>query len=216
MEEENILKIIEDCYLNSKKYIEEDCFHHNTRYKDALLCLKHGILSAEKQKVLSLKEIPVVNLYGIKMPISNVNGLEYVSLARVYDEYAFGDKDLYIPYMASDVDIVIDKKLCQNFCVFHSSENYSNEFLVKEGIVPNVYFKSLNIRFHDMIRALMIKNKNSDVDKKEIFISNFLYLLEICKLLDYSGLNIDLCEVDHDGFIHDLDIKKLSKISVKL
>lgn len=209
LEEKEVLDYIKEM-LNSFKMnktdIEEDLFHHNTKYQYGISVLKNGILSLNDLNRLGINDYSNELLELMSDSESHVNGTNGISLSKVGLTDLYRDEDEYNPFSNTMLDILIDK----NIKAPRNTIHYGNEFIC-ENIIELDKFKSIDIRLLKYIENT--ESINSLQDIKEIM-NDYNDLIVISSLM--KNMKLPLREMSNEAF--DIDINKLSnteKIIIK-
>lgn len=198
LDEKYVLEYIKDilsdmCY--SPLNIHNAKYHHNSSYKDAPSICKHGILTMQDLRNLSIKEYSDDYFKKMENIEEHVNGTDNVSLSIVGLTDIYAKEDEYNPLSPFYVDFLVNSDLQSR----RSSINYGNEFLVSKSIdVKDI--RSVDIRLLELIK------KQIDLAK---IIDNYNYLKELAFIIKSSQYVLPLREMSCKSN-SEIDIDKLA------
>lgn len=207
-----IKKNICDC-KDKTKLVTDTKFHHETNIKNVPDVLKNGLLSKRESVKLEGRELTEKEKF-IYSDDYHVNGLDYISLSTVEDDFSqmYEWESLYDPFNTIDADIVIsgDVQACRN------TTNYYNEFLVNDKISTDL-FTAIDLR---ILKILDFNFCNEDKNKLEnrlkLMIEYYNYLRDIALALKQNNLDIPLREVSDEVITLDIDkVIKLPRLQLK-
>ena len=165
-------------------------YHHNTKYCDASSVIRFGILTMSELNRLKLRHDSPESLKIMNDTLSQVNGLNGVSLAVTGLDDLYPDEDEFDPFLSDAVDFRIADTLSPR--PGRDSTKYGNEFIYR-GIIKPEEFRAIDIRILEYIEEL----KN-----------NYNNLLDMLKVLKDANLDIPVRET-FGGF--SIDKEKMSE-----
>ncbi len=168
-------------------------YRHSTDFKHVLKILNHGILSLEKQDELRIKELSKEEKRNLSDCESHINGLDNVS---IYDSNE-DTSDFYSHEMLyenkTSPEFVISSDVKSRRCGIF----YGNERLVQDQI-PLDKIRSFDIKF----LASMDENLNhGNPISIEKLVSDYNYLMDICKMYVDKDVNIPFRETSYEKSI---------------
>ena len=195
------------------RLVTDTKFHHETNIKNVPDVLKNGLLSKRESVKLEGRELTDKEKF-IYSDDYHVNGLDYISLSTVEDDFSkmYEWENLYDPFNTIDADIVISKdvKACRN------TTNYYNEFLVNRKISTEL-FRSIDLRILKILDFNFgDEDKNKIENKIKLMIEYYNYLKYIALALKDNNLDVPLREVSEELITLDIDkIIQLPQLRLK-
>lgn len=195
------------------KSVTDTKFHHETNIKNVPDVLKNGLLSKRESVKLEGRELTEKEKF-IYSDDYHVNGLDYISLSTVEDDFSkmYEWESLYDPFNTIDADIIISKdvKACRN------TTNYYNEFLVNDRISTDL-FRSIDLRILNILNFNFCNSeKNKSESRIKLMIEYYNFLKYIALALKENNLDIPLREVSNEIITLDIDkVIKLPQLQLK-
>lgn len=187
---ENIYK----CGTISKPVIDTK-FHHETKIENVSKALKYGLLSKRRLAQLEGRNLTEKEIY-LFSDESYVNGADNISLSSMELDFSENTKNqfCYNPYKPISADIIVSKEVK----AIRNTQNYFNEFLVKNEISPNFFnavdFRILSILDFDFYN----EEQNLKENKIKLMLKYYSYLRTIALTLKETNLDIPLREVSDE------------------
>ena len=138
-------------------------YHHNTKYCDASSVIRFGILTMSELNRLKLRHDSPESLKIMNDTLSQVNGLNGVSLAVTGLDDLYPDEDEFDPFLSDAVDFRIADTLSPR--PGRDSTKYGNEFIYP-GVVRPEEFRAIDIRILEYIEQL--ENNVSNMGSRSI------------------------------------------------
>lgn len=138
-------------------------YHHNTKYCDASSVIRFGILTMSELNRLKLRHDSPESLKIMNDTLSQVNGLNGVSLAVTGLDDLYPDEDEFDPFLSDAVDFRIADTLSPR--PGRDSTKYGNEFIYR-GIIKPEEFRAIDIRILEYIEQL--ENNVSNMGSRSI------------------------------------------------
>lgn len=206
IEEEHVLDYVEESInslLTEKIEVEDDKFHHNTKYKDVVSIIENGILSVSDLNKIGHEEYPDEVVESLSDIESHANGSESISLAVVGLTDLMPDEFEYDPFSEKQVDIVITSEIAAR----RFTTNYGNEFLSDESICADK-FRAIDTRLLSFVQT--IREKTGDNSVSEL-LDSYNKLREMAMLIKQKELNVPLREMSGTEALA-IDIDKVSNV----
>ena len=212
LERKNIYEYIKDMLISCKtsfSFIDDKQYHHNSCYEVVPSICQYGILSLS-----DLNKMGIVRYSDDMLKIlgdidSHINGVDYVSLAKVGLTDLYADEWEYNPYSPEFVDFIVSSKIK----AFRSSTHYGNEFLHR-GSISNDMIRSIDIRMFELIAQESTNLSDKSVDA---VLNRYNMLSEIALAIEKNNLDICFREMSNkDSFCMDIDkVKQIPKLVLK-
>lgn len=180
-------------------------YHHNTKYCDASSVIRFGILTMSELNRLKLRHDSPESLKIMNDTLSQVNGLNGVSLAVTGLDDLYPDEDEFDPLLSDAVDFRIADTLSPR--PGRDSTKYGNEFIYR-GIIKPEEFRAIDIRILEYIEQLENNVSNMGSRSIEELKNNYNNLLNMLKVLKDANLDIPVRET-FGGF--SIDKGKMSE-----
>lgn len=203
---------IEDC-LNGKAVVEDDKFHHNTKYKDAISVLENGILSPSELNKMGVEGFDDEVIKTMDDLDSHANGSESISLAVVGLEDLNPDEFEYDPFSEKQVDILITSDIVAR----RVTTNYCNEFLSDKSIDVDK-FRAIDTRLLSFIQTIREKTGEEAFDGSiRELLDNYNKLRDMAHKIKKIKLDVPLREMSgNEGLEIDIDkISSMPKVKIK-
>lgn len=195
---EILFDIIYSCRTKAEE-VENAKYHHNRSYKNTPNALLYGILSISQLAKIEGKKLTREEKLKYNDDY-HVNGTDHVSLASV--ETDSDPKEIvYNPFSPTLTDISISNSVK----AYRNSKNYANEYLVNDGISPNL-FRAVDIR---ILKNFLDKNYASRNNTIQNVLEYYNCLRIIATTLVEQGLDIPLREMSAESLT--LDPEKVMK-----
>lgn len=180
-------------------------YHHNTKYCDASSVIRLGILTMSELNKLKLRHDSPESLKVMNDTLSQVNGLDGVSLAVTGLDDLYPDEDEFDPFLSDAVDFRIADTLSPR--PGRDSTKYGNEFIYR-GIIKPEEFRAIDIRILEYIEQLENNVSNMGSRSIEELKNNYNNLLDMLKVLKDANLDVPVRET-FGGF--SIDKEKMSE-----
>jgi hypothetical protein len=180
-------------------------YHHNTKYCDASSVIRFGILTMSELNRLKLRHDSPESLKIMNDTLSQVNGLNGVSLAVTGLDDLYPDEDEFDPFLSDAVDFRIADTISPR--PGRNSTKYGNEFIYP-GVVRPEEFRAIDIRILEYIEQLENNVSNMGSRSIEELKNNYNNLLDMLKVLKDANLDIPVRET-FGGF--SIDKEKMSE-----
>lgn len=216
LESEHVLDYVEDnitSCLTSKAIIEDDKFHHNTKYKDAVSVIENGLLSPSELNKLGVEGFDDNVIKTMGDIESHANGSESISLAVVGLDDLKPDEFEYDPFSEKQVDILITSDIVAR----RVTTNYGNEYLSDESIDVDK-FRAIDTRLLAFVQTIREKTGEEAFDSSvSELIHNYNKLRDMAILLKRKKLDVPLREMSgNDAMAIDVDkISNMPKVKIK-
>lgn len=216
LESEHVLDYVEDnitSCLTGKVIVEDDKFHHNTKYKDAISVIENGILTPSELNKLGIEGFDNDTIKAMDDIESHANGSESISLAVVGLQDLHPDEFEYNPFSIKQVDILITSEIRAR----RISTNYGNEFLSDESIDVDK-FRAIDTRLLAFVQTIKDKvNEESFDNSVSELLHNYNKLRDIAYLLKRKKLDVPLREMSgNEALAIDVDkIASMPKVKIK-
>lgn len=213
---EHVLDYVEDnivSCLTSEANVEDDKFHHNTKYKDAISVIENGILSPSELNKLGAPGFSDEVIKTMDDIDSHANGSESISLAVVGLDDLMPDEFEYDPFSEKQVDILITSDITAR----RVTTNYGNEYLSDESIDVDK-FRAIDTRLLAFVQTIREKTGeepfNSSVSE---LLENYNKLRDMAYLIKKIQLDVPLREMSgNEALAIDIDkISNMPKVKIK-
>ena len=204
----DVVNYVKNTLDNSKTNFDEVTdakYHHNTKYCDASSVIRLGILTMSELNKLKLRHDSPESLKVMNDTLSQVNGLDGVSLAVTGLDDLYPDEDEFDPFLSDAVDFRIADTLSPR--PGRDSTKYGNEFIYR-GIIKPEEFRAIDIRILEYIEQLENNVSNMGSRSIEELKNNFNNLLDMLKVLKDANLDVPVRET-FGGF--SIDKEKMSE-----
>lgn len=204
----DVVNYVKTTLDNSKTNFDEVTdakYHHNTKYCDASSVIRLGILTMSELNKLKLRHDSPESLKVMNDTLSQVNGLDGVSLAVTGLDDLYPDEDEFDPFLSDAVDFRIADTLSPR--PGRDSTKYGNEFIYR-GIIKPEEFRAIDIRILEYIEQLENNVSNMGSRSIEELKNNYNNLLDMLKVLKDANLDVPVRET-FGGF--SIDKEKMSE-----
>lgn len=204
----DVVNYVKNTLDNSKTNFDEVTdakYHHNTKYCDASSVIRLGILTMSELNKLKLRHDSPKSLKVMNDTLSQVNGLDGVSLAVTGLDDLYPDEDEFDPFLSDVVDFRIADTLSPR--PGRDSTKYGNEFIYR-GIIKPEEFRAIDIRILEYIEQLENNVSNMGSRSIEELKNNYNNLLDMLKVLKDANLDVPVRET-FGGF--SIDKEKMSE-----
>lgn len=204
----DVVNYVKNTLDNSKTNFDEVTdakYHHNTKYCDASSVIRLGILTMSELNKLKLRHDSPESLKVMNDTLSQVNGLDGVSLAVTGLDDLYPDEDEFDPFLSDAVDFRIADTLSPR--PGRDSTKYGNEFIYR-GIIKPEEFRAIDIRILEYIEQLENNVSNMGSRSIEELKNNYNNLLDMLKVLKDANLDVPVRET-FGGF--SIDKEKMSE-----
>ncbi len=204
----DVVNYVKNTLNNSKTNFDEVTdakYHHNTKYCDASSVIRLGILTMSELNKLKLRHDSPESLKVMNDTLSQVNGLDGVSLAVTGLDDLYPDEDEFDPFLSDAVDFRIADTLSPR--PGRDSTKYGNEFVYR-GIIKPEEFRAIDIRILEYIEQLENNVSNMGSRSIEELKNNYNNLLDMLKVLKDANLDVPVRET-FGGF--SIDKEKMSE-----
>lgn len=204
----DVVNYVKNTLDNSKTNFDEVTdakYHHNTKYCDASSVIRLGILTMSELNKLKLRHDSPESLKVMNDTLSQVNGLDGVSLAVTGLDDLYPDEDEFDPFLSDAVDFRIADTLSPR--PGRDSTKYGNEFVYR-GIIKPEEFRAIDIRILEYIEQLENNVSNMGSRSIEELKNNYNNLLDMLKVLKDANLDVPVRET-FGGF--SIDKEKMSE-----
>lgn len=204
----DVVDYVKNTLNNSKTNFDEVTdakYHHNTKYCDASSVIRLGILTMSELNKLKLRHDSPESLKVMNDTLSQVNGLDGVSLAVTGLDDLYPDEDEFDPFLSDAVDFRIADTLSPR--PGRDSTKYGNEFIYR-GIIKPEEFRAIDIRILEYIEQLGNNVSNMGSRSIEELKNNYNNLLDMLKVLKDANLDVPVRET-FGGF--SIDKEKMSE-----
>lgn len=204
----DVVNYVKNTLNNSKTNFDEVTdakYHHNTKYCDASSVIRLGILTMSELNKLKLRHDSPESLKVMNDTLSQVNGLDGVSLAVTGLDDLYPDEDEFDPFLSDAVDFRIADTLSPR--PGRDSTKYGNEFIYR-GIIKPEEFRAIDIRILEYIEQLENNVSNMGSRSIEELKNNYNNLLDMLKVLKDANLDVPVRET-FGGF--SIDKEKMSE-----
>lgn len=204
----DVVNYVKNTLDNSKTNFDEVTdakYHHNTKYCDASSVIRLGILTMSELNKLKLRHDSPESLKVMNDTLSQVNGLDGVSLAVTGLDDLYPDEDEFDPFLSDAVDFRIADTLSPR--PGRDSTKYGNEFIYR-GIIKPEEFRAIDIRILEYIEQLENNVSNMGSRSIEELKNNYNNLLDMLKVLNDANLDVPVRET-FGGF--SIDKEKMSE-----
>lgn len=204
----DVVNYVKNTLDNSKTNFDEVTdakYHHNTKYCDASSVIRLGILTMSELNKLKLRHDSPESLKVMNDTLSQVNGLDGVSLAVTGLDDLYPDEDEFDPFLSDAVDFRIADTLSPR--PGRDSTKYGNEFIYR-GIIKPEEFRAIDIRILEYIEQLENNVSNMGSRSIEELKNNYNNLLDMLKALKDANLDVPVRET-FGGF--SIDKEKMSE-----
>ena len=203
---------IEEC-LGDKAVVEDDKFHHNIKYKDAISVIENGILSPSELNKMGVEGFDDEVIKTMDDLDSHANGSESISLAVVGLDDLNPDEFEYNPFSEKQVDILITSDIVAR----RVTTNYGNEFLSDKSIDVEK-FRAIDTRLLSFVQTIREKTSEDAFDGSvRELIDNYNKLRDMAHLIKKIQLDVPLREMSgNEGLEIDVDkISNMPKVKIK-
>jgi len=203
---------IEEC-LGDKAVVEDDKFHHNTKYKDAISVIENGILSPSELNKMGVEGFDDEVIKTMDDLDSHANGSESISLAVVGLDDLNPDEFEYDPFSEKQVDILITSDIVAR----RVTTNYGNEFLSDKSIDVDK-FRAIDTRLLSFVQTIREKTGEEAFDSSvRELLDSYNKLRDMAHLIKKIQLDVPLREMSgNDGLEIDVDkISNMPKVKIK-
>lgn len=204
----DVVNYVKNTLDNSKTNFDEVTdakYHHNTKYCDASSVIRLGILTMSELNKLKLRHDSPESLKVMNDTLSQVNGLDGVSLAVTGLDDLYPDEDEFDPFLSDAVDFRIADTLSPR--PGRDSTKYGNEFIYR-GIIKPEEFRAIDIRILEYIEQLENNVSNMGSRSIEELKNNYNNLLDMLKVLKDANLDVPVRET-FGGF--SIDKEKMNE-----
>lgn len=204
----DVVNYVKNTLDNNKTNFDEVTdakYHHNTKYCDASSVIRLGILTMSELNKLKLRHDSPESLKVMNDTLSQVNGLDGVSLAVTGLDDLYPDEDEFDPFLSDAVDFRIADTLSPR--PGRDSTKYGNEFIYR-GIIKPEEFRAIDIRILEYIEQLENNVSNMGSRSIEELKNNYNNLLDMLKVLKDANLDVPVRET-FGGF--SIDKEKMSE-----
>lgn len=204
----DVVDYVKNTLNNSKTNFDEVTdakYHHNTKYCDASSVIRLGVLTMSELNKLKLRHDSPESLKVMNDTLSQVNGLDGVSLAVTGLDDLYPDEDEFDPFLSDAVDFRIADTLSPR--PGRDSTKYGNEFIYR-GIIKPEEFRAIDIRILEYIEQLENNVSNMGSRSIEELKNNYNNLLDMLKVLKDANLDVPVRET-FGGF--SIDKEKMSE-----
>lgn len=208
LDRSDVVDYVKNTLDNSKTnfdHVTDAKYHHNTKYCDASSVIRFGILTMSELNILKLRHDSPESLKIMNDTLSQVNGLNGVSLAVTGLDDLYPDEDEFDPFLSDAVDFRIADTLSPR--PGRDSTKYGNEFIYR-GIIKPEEFRAIDIRILEYIEQLENNVSNMGSRSIEELKNNYNNLLDMLKVLKDANLDIPVRET-FGGF--SIDKEKMSE-----
>lgn len=215
LEQCDVVDFVKETLIDSKTKFDENIkakYHHNTKYSDSVSVIRLGILTMSELNKLKLRHDSLDSLIIMNDTLSQINGLDGVSLAVTGLDDLYPDEDEFNPIDANVVDFRISSEIFPR--PGRNSMKYGNEFIYP-GIVKPEEFKAIDIRIFEYIKQLENNESNMGCRSIEELKNHYNTILDMLKALKESNLDIPVRETYAEFSINKEKMIKCPKIIIK-